>query len=443
MTVPHGRRDVGAGIRSPNSSSLDSRSPNSGSLDESSAKRYRLGTHRSRPPEETLALLSPQLATFGITRVADVTGLDRVGIPVFMAIRPNSRSLAVSQGKGIEPIAAKVSGIMEAVELHHAERITRPVRLESWYDLAARATVADPSRLPLIRSSLFSPTSPIPWVEAVDVASAELAAVWIPFELVHANTTVPPMPGSGCFDRGTNGLASGNTDAEAVLHGVCEVVERDALALWEHSPPDRRRATRLDVATVDDDSALGLLERFRRTDIHVDVWDVTSDVGLPTFRVVIFDGATDVVLNPMGAALGSGCHPDREIALCRALTEAAQSRLTAIAGSRDTLVPTLYGSEQAGRAEAEHERERRSPSPTVDYRSVPSLATTTVDGDLDVAVSALRAAGLASVLVVDLSEPTTGIHVVRVVVPGLEGPTESTVYRPGRRVRALVEAGRR
>ena len=73
------------------------------------------------PPEETLARLVPHLGRMGITRVANVTGLDRVGVPVVTAVRPNARSLAVSQGKGLTLAAAKVSAIMEAAELYHAE----------------------------------------------------------------------------------------------------------------------------------------------------------------------------------------------------------------------------------------------------------------------------------------------------------------------------------
>ncbi len=72
----------------------------------------------------------------GITRVANVTGLDRIGIPVVMVCRPNARSLAVSQGKGIDIDAATVSGLMESVELYHAEHIECPLKLGSMAELS-------------------------------------------------------------------------------------------------------------------------------------------------------------------------------------------------------------------------------------------------------------------------------------------------------------------
>ena len=64
----------------------------------------------------------------GITRVAVLTGLDVIGIPVAAAVRPNSRSVAVHQGKGVTLDAAKASAVMEAVECFHAENIALPLR---------------------------------------------------------------------------------------------------------------------------------------------------------------------------------------------------------------------------------------------------------------------------------------------------------------------------
>jgi putative methanogenesis marker protein 1 len=401
-------------------------------------KRYRTGTHRVCPPEETLRRVGPHLRRFGITRVADVTGLDRIGIPVFMAVRPNSRSLAVSQGKGLDAASARASAVMEAVELHHAEHVTRPVLLQSYADLRRHRTVADPDELSLISDSLFSAHWPIPWIEGVDLVTDR--PVWVPYELVHADTTVPPVPGSGCFERGTNGLASGNTPAEAVLHGLCEVVERDACALWEHRSSADQAASRIDLGTVDDPAVTGLVERFLSAGVAVEVWDVTSDIGISAFRAMIFDEASDPLLYPMGAALGAGCHPDRDVALCRALTEAAQSRLTAIAGSRDDLVRADYGADQVERAMAYHRLVRGDGAARVDARSIPSLATDTVDADIEVVLARLRAVGLGQAIVVDLSDPGSDVPVSvgRVIVPGLEGPTDAARYRPGPRVRALT-----
>ena len=80
------------------------------------------GTHRVRHPDQTWDLIAPLLPRFGITRVADVTGLDVLGVPVAMAVRPLAATLSVSQGKGATYTHAAVSAAMEAIEVWHPRR---------------------------------------------------------------------------------------------------------------------------------------------------------------------------------------------------------------------------------------------------------------------------------------------------------------------------------
>src|SRR5262249_53998730 len=115
-------------------------------LDAPLPKRFRRGTHRLAPPHETLARVRPHLARMGITRLGNITGLARIGIPVAMAVRPNSRSVSVSQGKGLDLPQAMVSAAMEACEGFHAEEIG-PIRHAAYRDLARSACVADPATL--------------------------------------------------------------------------------------------------------------------------------------------------------------------------------------------------------------------------------------------------------------------------------------------------------
>lgn len=83
---------------------------------DTSQKKYVLDTHRLRDPEQTLQIVKPFLKEMGITRIANLTGLDRIGLPTVMVARPNSRSVAVSLGKGLSLRAAEASGVMEAIE---------------------------------------------------------------------------------------------------------------------------------------------------------------------------------------------------------------------------------------------------------------------------------------------------------------------------------------
>ena len=89
----------------------------------------------------------------------------------------------------------------------------------------------------------------------------------------------------------------------------------------------------IDRATIDDAIGNEILDRLERAGWRWSVWDATSDIGVATFHCLITDSA-----DPQGhMGLGSGTHPDRAVALTRALTEAVQTRMNYITGARDDL----------------------------------------------------------------------------------------------------------
>ena len=401
----------------------------------SAAKAYRLGTHRSATPQETLARLEPLLPAFGITRLANITGLDRVGIPVYMACRPNSRSLAVFQGKGMEPAAAKASAAMEAIETFHAESIDLPLKLASHEELRYTHAVVDVARLPFSREGLFDPLRPILWIEGEDLASG--IAKWLPFELVHANYTLPPPTGSGSFPATTNGLASGNHFLEALCHALYEVIERDAVTLWKLAGEDRQRARSVDSASVDDPACRELLAQFAAAGIDVVVWDVTSDVGVAAYLCLVA-GSDEATGAP---EFGAGCHLCRGVALARALTEAAQARTTYIAGSRDDITAAHYAPGTRRRRHTTAREIVEEHRPRLSFEDSPTLDSDSFERDLEAILSALAGAGIEEVLAVDLTKPSLRIPVVRVVVPGLEAALEGpdADYVPGERAMRFLE----
>jgi ribosomal protein S12 methylthiotransferase accessory factor len=325
---------------------------------------------------------------------------------------------------------------MEAIEAYHAEFTSISTRIDTYTALRRELPVVEPQSLPLARNSLYHPDAALPWVEGYDLLAD--GPLWIPFELVHANATVPRLPGGGCFLLTTNGLASGNTLAEAVLHGLCEVVERDALAGWGHGPEDRLVRTRVRIDTIDDPTCCALLRRFEAAGVAVLIWDITSKIGIPAFYATIFDRSADPLLRPLPALSGAGCHPDRAIALIRALTEAAQSRLTGIAGSRDDLDRERYLPLYAAETLDFFQRLETTGTAERDFRSTPSLAEPTIEADVHTVLERLRGVGLDHAVIVDLSRPEVPVAVVRVIVPGLEGPIQSSSYQPGPRMTATV-----
>jgi YcaO-like protein with predicted kinase domain len=397
---------------------------------QAAAKGHRRGSHRMVPPRKTVERVAPLKARMGITRVANVTGLDRIGIPVVMVCRPNSRSIAVAQGKGLDLDAARASGLMEAIETYHAERIDLPLKLASFESLRERHAVVDVEALPRVAHGHFAPTRRLLWIGGGDLIAQ--TPVWLPYETVHCDYTLPQPAGSGCFADGTNGLASGNHLLEAINHAICEVVERDATSIWNHLPPARRHASRLDLGTVDDRDCVEIVARLDEAGFDVAVWDITSDIGVAAFYCLIVDRRHERAHSGSGA----GAHGARGVALLRALTEAVQVRTTYIAGSRDDLRPESF---TAAALEAQLRRARAlmaGGGPQRDFRAVPSHDGDSFDDDLAWLLGRLRAAGIEQVVAVDLTCPDLAIPVVRVVIPGLEGPDDHPGYLPGPRAQA-------
>lgn len=399
------------------------------------SKSLLVGTHRAVEPRTTLERVAPHLERMGITRVANVTGLDTVGIPTVLVMRPNSRSLSVSQGKGLDLDAAKASGIMESVEHFHAEHIMEPLRNAAFTELASAYDVVDVRRLPRYRLP-FDPEQPILWIEAQELT--EGTRVWLPFDLVHTDLTLPLARGGGMFPLGSNGLASGNTREEALVHAICEVIERDAMALFYRLPVELQWLRRVRLSSIDDATCAGLIQRFQAAGISIAVWDITSDVGVAAF----FVSAVEEDVNPLhrvGKAYGFGCHPDRAVALSRALCEAAQSRLTRIAGSRDDIqhddFERIRSELSILEAQDQHANEHLAPNV---FENVPTSRLPTFDDDLTWLGQRLKQAGLDQVLFVDLSRAELPISVVRAVIPGLEGPADVPGYVPGPRAVAMA-----
>jgi len=401
------------------------------------SKAYWRGTHRAIPPQETLSRVAGAAKALGVTRLANVTGLDYLGIPVFMAVRPNARSISVSQGKGLEPASAAASAVMEALELAHAEEPNLRPRVATYAGIRARARAVDPSLLPRLRGMPLSRDQRIEWVEGIDLSDG--SPIFVPFDLVHCRFD---QRRQSSFLRSSNGLSSGNVWLEAVVSGICETIERDATSLWLHRTPDERRERRIDLRSVRDRDCRALIDALQSRCIAVSLWDVTTDVGVACVLCRI-EEAEGNNRSALGAFWGAGCHLSREVALIRAVTEAAQARLTFIAGSRDDLYCRDYEGAQAPALiellREEWERKQAGQR----FERLPSGAGVTFEGDLKLLLGRLRAAGLGRIVAVDLTDDRFAIPVVRIVVPGLEARGEKGRYKPGRRARALALARKR
>lgn len=378
-------------------------------------KAYRLGTHRRRIPEETLRQVQPLLKSMGISRVANVTGLDRVGIPVYNAFRPKSRSISVSQGKGSEPLAAKVSAIMESVETFHAERLDHSVQFASIEQLQKQYTLAFTNQMARIGHQTLATDECIHWIQGSNLLDGSVCLV--PLEAVSTDYRIPLAQGSGFFAANTNGLASGNSLNEAICHAIYEVIERDAEALWSQQADQAQAATGIDPDSIDDANCRWLMALFKAANIDIRIWDISSDAQLPCFTCLAMGDQYDWA----DPEFGTGCHASKEVALARALTEAAQARATFIAGSRDDVGLSEYQSKQRQKRRAQGLRQLQNHQAVRQFAQLVSFDSDDIDADLRCCLRQLESIGIEQVLCVDLSKVEFRIPVVKIVIPGMEG----------------------
>jgi len=373
-------------------------------------KNYKQDTHRALPPEETAARVESKMPAAGITRVADITNLDRIGIPVFSSIRPMAQSGAISvyNGKGATPAEARVSAMMEGIERCSAELGDRAEKLGlvkgRFSDLSRSRSALNPEDLVLPPGA--DPDSEILWIEGYDLMNDE--EIIVPANAVFHPWTV----GNRLFRTNTNGLASGNEIEEAIFHGLSEVIERDAWSLVEMS-----RDTGPIIKGVGNGLAGGLLEKFANAEVAVYLRDITSDIGIPTCAAASEDLK---LLDPALLTTGMGTHTCAGVAVLRALTEVAQSRLTQIHGAREDTALAEF------RKRMGYERVKRlnghwfESSQFEEFSKIKSFDSSDFLDDIKFMLSRLEEAGFSRAIVVNITVEELGVPVVRVIVPGLE-----------------------
>ena len=380
---------------------------------------YLEGTQRVYDEATTLENTKDQIKRIGVTRIADITNLDRLGIPIFSAIRPSAAPGAISiySGKGSTEQRARISAIMESFERCLAERpgvnaniegsISAPALVESYASAKENCSVLDPNSLLL--SQPFNPGSLIEWVGAYDLMNGEEV-------FVSANAVYHPYDAPGqcqkLFLSNTNGLASGNVLEEAILHGLLEVIERDAISTAQFT----RNLGKEIVLTEEDGYLYELARKFKDAGIDLKIWLVPTDTGIPT----IIAATDDVKLkDPALLVMGAGSHLKPEIAISRAITEAAQSRVVQIQGAREDT------DREGFIRSVGYDRMKRlnwfwfEEGEKISLSEVKDLSGKSPAENIDIILGQLK--GLAEkVIVADLSREEVAVPVVRVIIPGFE-----------------------
>lgn len=376
---------------------------------------------RCAPLSETLARIPALRQRYGITRVANTTHLDRIGIPVYCAMVPKSPDiLGVYNGKGVSDEAAIVSAVMEAAERQIGAAVTLAVR-EYRYEDVRRHLDLDGLGVPARRSGTVA------CVTGFDLHAQQ--EVPVPLGLVQCPWYGPPV----ARVASSNGLASGNTLLEAAFHAVCEVLERH---VWSMNhirsvlvPRFYGGQSAVDVAAArevllpaGDQRIDALVSQIVRCDLHLRAFMLHDDENLPPVALAyMWEPGSAMPMSHVG--LGYGLSPVH--ALVRAITEAVQSRNVDIAGAREDMLRPDDPKTRTG----EHTR-RPSALPAgswffdgsaqqVALEDVADRSTGDLATDWRTLLTTMEHANFHPVLV-DVTPPGESMHVVRALVPHAE-----------------------
>lgn len=337
-----------------------------------------------------------------------------------------------ASGKGLSAVQAKVSCLAEAVERYSCGWTgTEPRRVAKLQDLGETAIHPQPllnfserqyrdrEALNKASNSLhfipkpFDPERAIEWSPAWSLRDD--APRWLPTRYCFFDYRNPGVAGDHLFCQGdSNGCAAGNTLEEAILQGLLELVERDAVALWWYN---RLRKPAVAFDGLDGALVERTLAHYRTLGRTLHLLDLTADTGVPAVVAV-----TSFAERGNGILLGLGAHVDPRIAAERAICELNQS-LNLGSEAPDSNRPKDSFVEELRRWLAEGTLATDpylAPAPGAMRRvaDMPRPDAGSIDGAIAAIGGRLAALGL-DLIVLDYARVDTPLVSVKVVVPGM------------------------
>jgi ribosomal protein S12 methylthiotransferase accessory factor len=272
---------------------------------------------RSRTAAATLEVMAPYRQELQILDLVDHTLETIPSIPVYEAVRTSSPSGYFCLGKGFSHQASMASALMEAAEMALVEqpRIT------------PQATLATlPTDAAIARPGWSEPKRLSTWEEPLDPSTAMLQGVSLidgqPLHVPAIDLFYRPGWVSSKHGPSTNGLASGNTWNEALVHGLSELLESDALRRWMlrsvFFPPE---LIPLDADPSWDPSLGERLAQIQADGLHVVLTRLPCSHAVTVIEAQLI---RPVAEGRVLAFNGWGCHADGQIATKRALAESVQ-----------------------------------------------------------------------------------------------------------------------
>lgn len=353
-------------------------------------------------------LLKEVGAQLGITRLGSATDLDGIGIPVWFAVRPNSRGLSVSQGKGVDDEHARMSALMESIECAVAERPNKIVsKIGSIDELTAEGCdIVDFQKLARCRHYSLDNTRERGWVKGVNLLTG--GDIYCPFELVGLDYRTRTLWDRSAFTFASIGMGAGPSMPFAARHALLELIEIDVSGSFTQFGLQAGNADALLIDPGVNKQLDKVLARCKRVGISAEFVSIRSSFSIPTIGAFISRSVATSSGIEERMVGGFASRPYASEAALAALLEAIQSRLTEIMGSRDDLAAQDYmsGAKLTSGKDPVHLTQLENTAQTdLDWRGISAK------------ISAVTS---APVYLFELNSGFKDLHVIRALAPGLK-----------------------
>lgn len=290
-------------------------------------KGYALDQDKAVNPQATLERVRGRLAEISLSILVETRRIDngRLGIPVYLSICGSDAKAVMptrkQMGKGASPAQAEASALMELMERYGFFTYWKRLPDAAYCTWDEAVNRFGDGLMPL-KEVIAACHDLIPEQAAKKIMNLR-RWTFIPATRIWGQGGLPEL----CYvpldlfrQLGEfNGSSAGNTDAESILQGACELVERHVCCIVDEKRPE---LPSIDPASITDPVLAELLAKFASAGVTVLLKDLSLGMPVPTVAAIAFDPSTFPERSEIVFTAGTAAGP--AMAAVRALTEVAQ-----------------------------------------------------------------------------------------------------------------------
>jgi ribosomal protein S12 methylthiotransferase accessory factor len=283
-------------------------------------KKFTKDQDKILPPDETVKRFKDKLKTIDLDILKSAIRIDngRLDIPVYFSTCGKDAAAVTGtkkqMGKGGTSQQAEASALMELGERFSFFSFAKNpdnfftdtypnVRDKAIsFEMIAQSVHDESDDLPVSRK-IFE-RLPLKWTWGYNLTQEK--EVLIPFDWFFAINEF-------------NGPSAGNCVEEALIQGICEIVERHTSSLVSQK---KLTVAAIRPESVTDPLVMDMFRKYKNAGVNLYLSDFSLDTGIPTVGAMAYDPATFPALSEI--VWTAGTTPDPQKALSRALTEVAQ-----------------------------------------------------------------------------------------------------------------------